>query len=98
MSSGAPSQAELAPRAYRKLVFHAAKYPSYAVTGVLVGTPGATAVVHDVIPLAHHWHALSPMAEAGLALVRCVRVHARGRARMHSRMLRDAVPRISRPG
>ena len=66
----APGKVELSGPAFRKIVYHAAKYPSATVMGLLVGTFGKTVQVTDVIPLAHHWTTLSPMAEAGLALVR----------------------------
>lgn len=65
---------ELSERAYRKLMLHAAKYPSATVVGVLVGKHGTTVDVDDVIPLAHHWTQLSPMTEAGLAMVRVHRL------------------------
>lgn len=61
---------ELNERAYRKLVYHAAKYPASTVIGVLVGKSTATTEIYDVIPLVHHWTQLSPMTEAGLAMVR----------------------------
>lgn len=57
---------EVAPKAYRKMVYHAAKYVSTTVMGVLVGTSAER--VDDVIPLVHHWHTLSPMVEAGMAM------------------------------
>ncbi|KAI3628721.1 hypothetical protein GLX27_002516 [Malassezia furfur] len=60
---------ELSERAYRKLVLHGAKYPSETVVGVLVGKHGSTVDVNDVIPLTHHWTQLSPMTEAGLAMI-----------------------------
>ena len=68
--SDGPSRAQLSARAYKKLVFHAAKYPAYTCVGVLVGTVDGVYDVADVVPLAHHWTTLSPMIEAGLALVR----------------------------
>lgn len=58
---------EVAPLAYRKIVYHSAKYMSSTVIGILVGTTRER--VEDVIPFVHHWHTLSPMTEAGMALV-----------------------------
>ena len=50
---------EVAPLAYRKIVYHSAKYMSSTVIGILVGTTRER--VEDVIPFVHHWHTLSPM-------------------------------------
>lgn len=61
---------EVSEAAYRKLVLHAAKYASSTVVGILVGKHAPTVAVHDIIPLTHHWTQLSPMTEAGLAMVR----------------------------
>ncbi|WFD22274.1 hypothetical protein MEQU1_000940 [Malassezia equina] len=67
--SEGPTRAQMSARAYKKLVFHAAKYPAYTCVGVLVGTTDGHYDVQDLVPLAHHWATLSPMTEAGLALV-----------------------------
>ncbi|PKI83463.1 hypothetical protein MVES1_002542 [Malassezia vespertilionis] len=61
--------AELSKRAYHKIAMHASKYPASTVIGVLVGLPGSTCVVADVIPVAHLWTELSPMTETALALI-----------------------------
>lgn len=71
MGREAPT-ATLSRLAYQKIVYHAAKYPSATIVGVLVGADESS--VDDVIPLTHHWHTLSPMTEAGLAMVR---IHTR---------------------
>lgn len=68
--SEGPTRAQMSARAYKKLVFHAAKYPAYTCVGVLVGSADGHYDVQDLVPLAHHWTTLSPMTEAGLALVR----------------------------
>ncbi|BGP21672.1 uncharacterized conserved protein encodedby sequence overlapping the COX4 gene [Rhodotorula toruloides] len=61
----------VAPLAYLKLVLHAAKFPSSTCVGLLVGTiSGSSCAITDAIPLLHHWTDLSPMAEAGLGLVK----------------------------
>ncbi|WFC99004.1 hypothetical protein MYAM1_001739 [Malassezia yamatoensis] len=60
---------ELDEQAYRKLVWHASKYPASTVVGVLLGSIGSSTHVTDVIPLLHHWVQLSPMTEAGLAMI-----------------------------
>ncbi|KAM0756611.1 UPF0172-domain-containing protein [Meredithblackwellia eburnea MCA 4105] len=62
----------ISPLAYTKLVFHAAKWPSDSVTGLLVGTfdqKTKKGDIEDVIPLLHHWTELSMAMEAGLQLV-----------------------------
>lgn len=65
----------ISPLAYLKVILHAAKYPSSTCVGLLVGTlSNNTVSVQDAIPLLHHWTELSPMMEAGLQLVRSIRV------------------------
>ncbi|KAF9523904.1 hypothetical protein CPB83DRAFT_862113 [Crepidotus variabilis] len=63
---------EVAPEAYYKIYFHAAKHPHKPVNGVLLGTqnPPRSGVVKivDSVPLLHHWTSLSPMMEIGLDL------------------------------
>jgi hypothetical protein len=56
--------------AYTTIILHCAKYPASAVNGILLGTYDGVqnSVITRVIPLQHHWTALSPMAEAGLGL------------------------------
>ena len=62
----------LAPSAYLKIFFHAAKHPHKPVNGVLLGKQpvGGIVTIEDAIPLLHHWTSLSPMMEIGLDLVR----------------------------
>lgn len=59
--------------AYLKLILHSAKYPSSAVTGILLGYNNpdepTLVVISDVIPLFHHWTDLNPMMEVALNLV-----------------------------
>ncbi|EDP44123.1 hypothetical protein MGL_1520 [Malassezia globosa CBS 7966] len=73
MSKSASQSVDVSPLAYRKIVYHSAKYLSSTVVGVLVGTKSQSnkpnTTVTDIIPLVHHWHTLSPMTEAGMALV-----------------------------
>lgn len=67
--------ATISALAYLKVVLHAAKYPASTVIGLLVGTVDTATnacTVTDALPLAHQWTDLSPMAEAGLQLVRAV--------------------------
>ena len=61
----------LAPPAYLKIFFHAAKHPHQPVNGVLLGKQSASGIVtiEDAVPLLHHWTSLSPMMEIGLDLV-----------------------------
>lgn len=80
MSKSASQSIDISPLAYRKIVYHSAKYLSSTVVGVLVGTKSQSnkpnTTVTDIIPLVHHWHTLSPMTEAGMALVRSIyRIH-----------------------
>ena len=80
MSKSASQSVDISPLAYRKIVYHSAKYVSSTVIGVLVGTKSqsnkSNTTVTDIIPLVHHWHTLSPMTEAGMALVRSIcRMH-----------------------
>lgn len=62
--------------AYLKAVFHAAKYPSSSVYGLLVGTSekleggSAKVEVEDAVLVLHHWTALGVAAEAALGMVR----------------------------
>lgn len=62
---------------YAKIMLHAAKYPSCAVTGILLadgtnirdGAKNQDLNIVDAIPLFHHSHYLSPMAEIALTQV-----------------------------
>lgn len=64
--------------AYAKIILHAAKYPHCAVNGVLLADASKTRSgaknqdldIVDTIPLFHHSHNLSPMAEIALTQVR----------------------------
>lgn len=65
--------------AYAKIILHAAKYPHCAVNGVLLadsreihdqGSKNQDLFIVDTIPLFHHSHYLSPMAEVALTQVR----------------------------
>ncbi|KAF9474161.1 UPF0172-domain-containing protein [Pholiota conissans] len=63
----------IAPEAYYKIYFHAAKHPHTPVNGVLLGTRDAstsTVTISDSVPLLHHWTSLSPMMEIGLDLAK----------------------------
>lgn len=63
--------------AYAKIILHAAKYPHCAVNGVLLadanrirdGAKNQDLSIVDSIPLFHHSHYLSPMAEIALTQV-----------------------------
>lgn len=58
--------------AYALPILHAARYPSYTVLGLFLGSlnPSGDVIVEDAVPLLHHYTSLTPMAEAGLSLVR----------------------------
>ncbi len=61
----------ITPEAYSVLFLHACKYPHRAVNGLLIGTSeGSTVHVTKTLPLFHSHHALLPMLEAALVLVR----------------------------
>jgi endonuclease III len=56
--------------AYAIPLLHAAKYPSSAVCGVLLGkntTDGS--VIKSAVPFFHHWTTLTPMLEVALKQV-----------------------------
>lgn len=63
--------------AYAKIMLHAASYPHCAVTGVLLadgskirdGAKSQDLDIVDAIPLFHHSHYLSPMAEVAMTQV-----------------------------
>ncbi|KOB74578.1 UPF0172 protein [Operophtera brumata] len=63
--------------AYAKIILHAAKYPHCAVNGVLLadaakirdGAKNQDLTIVDSIPLFHHSHYLSPMAEIALTQI-----------------------------
>ncbi|KAJ9480206.1 MPN domain-containing protein [Pseudozyma hubeiensis] len=56
--------------AYKKLILHAAKYPTARVLGFLLADSASPQTINivDSIPLSHHWTALAPMAEVALSL------------------------------
>ncbi|EFN75526.1 ER membrane protein complex subunit 8/9 homolog [Harpegnathos saltator] len=62
------------PRAYCKIILHAAKYPHCAINGLLLGKQKtkdgrADLYIEDAIPLFHICLHVSPMAEIALTLV-----------------------------
>jgi hypothetical protein len=63
----------LSPEAYALPLLHAARYTSYTVLGLFLGSLDQSTgevTIKDAIPLLHHYTSLTPMAEAGLSLVR----------------------------
>jgi len=73
--SGAASglEVEFEPRAYVKMIFHAAKYPHCAVNGLLLANKKAairgSLAITDCIPLFHQTEGLTPMVEVALAQI-----------------------------
>uniref|UniRef100_A0A6B2E9G7 MPN domain-containing protein n=1 Tax=Phlebotomus kandelakii TaxID=1109342 RepID=A0A6B2E9G7_9DIPT len=67
------SEVVISPRAYTKMMFHAAKYPHCAVNGLLLANRDSTKSrnyeVIDAVPLFHICLHLSPMAEVALVQV-----------------------------
>ncbi|GAB0094004.1 ER membrane protein complex subunit 8/9 homolog [Sergentomyia squamirostris] len=63
----------ISPRAYTKIVFHAAKYPHCSVNGLLLARKDATKSrnyeIIDAIPLFHICLHVTPMAEVALVQV-----------------------------
>ncbi|XP_058056956.1 ER membrane protein complex subunit 8/9 homolog [Anopheles bellator] len=57
------------PRAYCKIMLHAAKYPHLAVNGLLVAETGKLGTIVDAVPLFHQCLHVSPMAEVALVQV-----------------------------
>ncbi|ETN64480.1 hypothetical protein AND_003779 [Anopheles darlingi] len=57
------------PRAYCKIMLHAAKYPHLAVNGLLLAETGKPGVIVDAVPLFHQCLHVSPMAEVALVQV-----------------------------
>lgn len=70
-------EVSLETSAYAKIMLHAAKYPHCAVNGVLLadnasirsGAKNQELDILDAVPLFHHSHYLSPMAEIALTQV-----------------------------
>ncbi|KAI5637491.1 hypothetical protein NE865_09778 [Phthorimaea operculella] len=66
--------------AYAKIILHAAKYPHSAVNGILLadassirdGAKNQSLDIVDCVPLFHHSHNLSPMAEVALTQIEAV--------------------------
>uniref|UniRef100_A0A1L8DCR4 MPN domain-containing protein n=1 Tax=Nyssomyia neivai TaxID=330878 RepID=A0A1L8DCR4_9DIPT len=67
------SEVVISPRAYTKMVFHAAKYPHCAVNGILLANKEATKSrnyeIVDAIPLFHICLHVTPMAEVALVQI-----------------------------
>lgn len=71
------SDITLETKAYAKIILHAAKYPHCAVNGVLLatatkgkdGSRNQDMEIVDSIPMFHHSHYVSPMAEIALTQV-----------------------------
>ncbi|XP_072947295.1 ER membrane protein complex subunit 8/9 homolog [Epargyreus clarus] len=71
------AEVSLETTAYAKIILHAAKYPYCAVTGVLLadgskirdGAKNQDLDIVDAVPLFHHSHYLSPMAEIALTQI-----------------------------
>ncbi|EAL39415.2 AGAP010320-PA [Anopheles gambiae str. PEST] len=57
------------PRAFCKIMLHAAKYPHLAVNGILLAENGKTSTIADAVPLFHQCLHVSPMAEVALVQV-----------------------------
>lgn len=73
------AEVDFEPRAYAKMIMHAAKYPHCAVNGLLLSTKrdtGKRAVLVDCVPLFHQTEGLTPMLEVALAQIesRCDRM------------------------
>jgi len=77
-SSGGGMEVDFEPRAYVKMIFHAAKYPHCAVNGLLLankknalggGPRTGSLVITDCIPLFHQSEGLTPMIEVALAQI-----------------------------
>ncbi|XP_059058075.1 ER membrane protein complex subunit 8/9 homolog [Achroia grisella] len=73
-------EVSLETSAYAKIILHAAKYPYAAVNGVLLadgtkirdGAKNQDLDIVDTIPLFHHSHNLSPMAEIALTQIETI--------------------------
>lgn len=65
---------KIQPRAYVKMILHAAKYPHCAVNGILLSPKDSTAgklktPITDAMPLFHQCLNVTPMAEIALIQV-----------------------------
>lgn len=70
------SEYKFSPKAYAKMIFHAAKYPHLAVNGILLAEKsqkGSPAQIVDAIPLFHQCLYLTPMTEIALIQVGTMR-------------------------
>ncbi|CAH0730031.1 unnamed protein product, partial [Brenthis ino] len=73
-------EVSLETSAYAKIMLHAAKYPHCAINGVLLadsasirsGAKNQDLDILDAVPLFHHSHYLSPMAEIALTQIECM--------------------------
>ena len=64
-------EVSLSKEAAAKVICHACKHPSRAVSGILLGSINGNAiVVSDAVPLFHEHGNLAPMTEVGLRMVR----------------------------
>lgn len=65
------SEVTISPRAYLKMIFHAAKYPHCSVNGILLASREKTKNVQviDAVPLFHQCLHVTPMAEVALVQV-----------------------------
>ncbi|KAJ9460781.1 ER membrane protein complex subunit 8/9 [Diplonema papillatum] len=68
-----PETYMFSPAAYGKLLLHAFKHPSQAVSGLLVGKVDAKVLyVHEAVPLFHTYSQLMPMLEVALKQVNAI--------------------------
>lgn len=75
-TTGQPSMSSytLTPAAHYTLLAHLASHPHADVCGLLLAPAASPRAIARALPLTHTWAALSPLAEAGLALAQA---HAR---------------------
>lgn len=63
---------KISPRAYCKMILHAAKYPHASINGILLALDkkkGGVVRIMDCVPLFHLSLNLAPMAEIALSQV-----------------------------
>ncbi|KAG5684035.1 hypothetical protein PVAND_013288 [Polypedilum vanderplanki] len=64
------SELVISPKAYIKMIFHAAKYPHLAVNGLLLGSKTSNkSEITDAVPLFHQCLYVTPMSEVALIQV-----------------------------
>lgn len=66
------SDVKILPRAYTKMILHAAKYPHCSINGILLSAKDSTKsknTIVDVMPLFHQCLHVTPMAEIALVQV-----------------------------